>query len=193
MDKFFVHYTSIIDEGAKVGEGTSIWHFCHIMSNAIIGNDCVVGQNVFIGQNVRIGNKVKIQNNVSLYDGVICEDEVFVGPSVVFTNVMNPRSTIERKSEFKETIIKRGASIGANATIVCGNILGRFSFIGAGAVVLDDVADYALIVGNPGVQIGWISEAGIRLHFDLDNNAICSETNEQYSLVNGILTAEYNG
>jgi len=188
MDNTFVHHTSIVDAGAVVGEGTSVWHFCHIMNNAIIGNNCVLGQNVFIGNNVHIGNKVKIQNNVSVYEGVICEDDVFIGPSAVFTNVINPRSTIERKNEYRKTIIKKGATIGANATIICGNSIGTYALIGAGAVVVSDVADYALIVGNPGVQIGWISRAGLRLHFDKNNHALCPESKDTYLLDKGNVT-----
>jgi UDP-2-acetamido-3-amino-2,3-dideoxy-glucuronate N-acetyltransferase len=157
---FFIHPTSIIDEGCSIGEGTKIWHFCHIMPEAIIGNNCVLGQNVMVGNKVKIGDRVKIQNNVSVYEGVVLEDDVFVGPSAVFTNVINPRSFIERKSEFKQTIVKKGATIGANATIVCGVTLGQYCFVGAGAVVTKNIADYALVVGNPTKQIGWVNENG---------------------------------
>lgn len=162
MDKYEAHPTAIIDEGAIIGKGTKIWHFSHIMTNAIIGENCNLGQNVVISPLVKLGNNVKIQNNVSVYTGVICEDEVFLGPSCVFTNVINPRSFIDRKEEFKNTLIKRGASIGANATIICGISIGEYAMIGAGAVVTKDVPPYALIVGNPGKQIGWVNKEGNR-------------------------------
>ena len=181
---YYVHPGSVIDEGCTIGAGTRIWHFCHVMSGAIIGNNCVLGQNVMVASGVVLGNNVKVQNNVSLYDGVICEDDVFLGPSVVLTNVVNPRSAISRKNQFKFTIIKKGASIGANATIICGNIIGSFAFIGAGAVVTKNVPAYALIVGNPGRQAGWMSEAGQKLVFDSDNKAICSESGQKYVLEN---------
>jgi len=158
--KYFKHSSAIIDEGAEVGENTKVWHFSHVMNGAKIGNDCVLGQNCFIANNVVIGNKVKIQNNVSVYEGVICEENVFLGPSMVFTNVINPRSAIEKKNEFKKTIVKKGASIGANATIICGVTIGSYAMIGAGAVVTKDIADYALVVGNPAKQIGWVDEVG---------------------------------
>lgn len=177
-----VHPTAVIDPGAVIGNGTRIWHFCHVMPRAIIGNNCNLGQNVFVDNNVSIGNGVKIQNNVSLYDGVTLQDQVFIGPSVVFTNVINPRSFIERKNEFKLTLVKKGASIGANATIICGVTIGAYAMIGAGTVLTKDVSDYALITGNPGRQAGWISEAGDRLTLDHENRATCSITAEQYML-----------
>lgn len=181
---YYAHPSSIIDEGCRIGEGTKIWHFCHIMSGAVIGNNCVLGQNVMMASNVVIGNNVKVQNNVSLYEGVTCEDDVFLGPSVVLTNVINPRSTVSRKNEYKNTLIKKGASIGANATIVCGNTIGEFAFIGAGAVVTKDVPAYALITGNPGIQTGWMSEFGQKLIFDANNKAVCKESKQEYVLEN---------
>lgn len=181
---YYVHPSSVIDEGCRIGEGTNIWHFCHVMSGAVIGKNCVLGQNVMIASNVVIGNNVKVQNNVSLYEGVVCEDDVFLGPSVVLTNVINPRSAVSRKSEYKRTLIKKGASIGANATIVCGNTIGEFAFIGAGAVVTKDVAAYALITGNPGKQTGWMSEYGHKLIFDANNRAVCKESSQEYLLEN---------
>ena len=182
------HTTAVIDEGAQIGDGTNIWHFSHIMSDAVIGENCNIGQNVFIDNNVVIGSGVKIQNNVSVYNGVICKDEVFIGPSVVFTNVVNPRSAIERKNEFKKTVVRKGASIGANATIVCGNEIGQFAMIGAGAVVTKNVKAYALIVGNPAKQIGWISEFGNRLVFKEKGNAFCQQSGQEYYLENEIVT-----
>lgn len=179
-----IHPSSIIDPGAIIGEGTKIWHFSHIMPKAIIGKNCNIGQNVFIGDDVIIGDNVKIQNNVSLYTGVIIEDDVFLGPSCVFTNVINPRSEVNRKKDYKQTIVKKGASIGANATIVCGNKLGEYCFVGAGAVVTKDVMPYALVTGNPAKQIGWISENGNRLVFDENGEAICEESNSAYRLFN---------
>ena len=181
---YFHHETAIVDSGCQIGTGTKIWHFSHIMSNSIIGEDCNIGQNVVISSGVIIGRNVKIQNNVSLYTGVICEDDVFLGPSCVFTNVINPRSAINRKNQYQKTIIGKGASIGANATIVCGHNIGKFAFIGAGAVVTKTILPYALVVGNPAKQIGWISEFGQRLNFDKNNIAICSESNEKYELIN---------
>ena len=178
----FVHPSSIIDEGAVIGKGTKVWHFCHLMPGCALGTNCILGQNVYIDRNVQIGNGVKIQNNVSVYDGVIIEDDVFVGPSVVFTNVVNPRSFIERKSEFRKTIIRKGATIGANATIICGNEIGSYAMIGAGAVVTKDVSPYALITGNPGRQTGWVSEAGIRLLFNGDGFAFCTHSGKKYRL-----------
>jgi UDP-2-acetamido-3-amino-2,3-dideoxy-glucuronate N-acetyltransferase len=181
--KYFIHDSSIVDEGCKIGTGTKIWHFSHIMSNSVIGNNCNIGQNVVISPEVIIGNNVKIQNNVSLYTGVICDDDVFLGPSCVFTNVINPRSAINRRGKYAKTHVGRGASIGANATIVCGNDIGKYAFIGAGAVVTKTVLPYALVVGNPAKQIGWISEYGHRLTFN-DNLAICLESNDKYELLN---------
>ena len=179
---YFVHPSSYIDEGCTIGAGTNIWHFCHIMTGATIGSNCNLGQNVVVSPRVILGNNVKVQNNVSIYEGVICEDDVFLGPSMVFTNVINPRSAINRKAEFKSTLVKKGASIGANATIVCGNTIGRFAFIGAGTVVTKDAPAYALIVGNPARQIGWMSEFGYRLHFDDGGFAICEGNGERYQL-----------
>ncbi len=184
MKAYQSHHTSIIDDGAQIGENTSIWHFSHIMKGAIIGQNCVVGQNVFIASDVIIGNGVKIQNNVSVFSGVICEDDVFLGPSCVFTNVINPRSAISRKNQFKKTLIKKGASIGANATIICGNTIGEYAMIGAGSVVTKDIPAFALIVGNPGKQVGWVSEYGNRLEFDENNIAVCEESGEKYKLDN---------
>ena len=178
------HISAIIDEGAQIGDGTNIWHFCHVMPTAVIGKDCNIGQNVFIDNDVVIGNRVKIQNNVSVYNGVTCEDDVFIGPSVVFTNVLNPRSAIERKHEFKKTIVRKGASIGANASIVCGNEIGQYAMIGAGAVITKPVKAYALVVGNPAKQIGWVSEYGNRLVFEERGNAVCEESGEGYYLDN---------
>jgi UDP-2-acetamido-3-amino-2,3-dideoxy-glucuronate N-acetyltransferase len=172
----------VIDPGCTIGNGTKIWHFTHIMPNCLIGENCNIGQNVVVSPDVILGNNVKIQNNVSVYTGVICEDDVFLGPSMVFTNVINPRSAVVRKSEYMKTLVKRGASIGANATIVCGITLGKFSFIGAGAVVTKDVADYSLVVGNPGIHKGWMSEFGHRLHFGEDGIAVCPESGEKYQI-----------
>ena len=183
---FFIHTTAVVDEGCEIGEGTKIWHFSHIMPNCKIGNQCNIGQNVVISPQVVLGNNVKVQNNVSIYTGVICEDDVFLGPSMVFTNIINPRSAIIRKKEYLRTIVKKGASIGANATIVCGNDIGEYAFIGAGAVVVKEVLPYALVVGNPSKQIGWISEYGHRLIFDEDGFAICTESGEKYQLTNNI-------
>ncbi len=176
--KYYAHETAIIDDGAIIGDGTKIWHFSHVMGTAEIGANCVLAQNVFAGTNVKVGNNVKIQNNVSLYEGVICEDDVFLGPSMVFTNVINPRSAVERKNEFKTTQVKRGASIGANATIVCGVTLGEYCFVGAGAVVTKDVKPFALMVGLPARQKGWVSRSGAILGKDL----VCPETGEKYKL-----------
>lgn len=184
---FYSHETAIIDEGCTIGKGTKIWHFSHIMSNCNIGESCNIGQNVVISPHVILGRNVKIQNNVSVYTGVICEDDVFLGPSMVFTNVINPRSAINRKEEYKKTLVKRGASIGANATIVCGHDIGRYAFIGAGAVVTKNVPDYALVIGNPARQTGWISEYGHKLQFDKNGVAFCPETKEKYILKNGVV------
>ena len=181
-NKYFVHESSYIDEPCEIGEGTKIWHFSHIMQNTVIGRHCNIGQNVVISPNVVIGNNVKIQNNVSLYTGVVCEDDVFLGPSCVFTNVINPRSFIERKNEFRKTIVKKGASVGANATIVCGNSIGRYAFIGAGAVVTKDVPDYALVVGNPAKIIGYVCECGNRLEVRKEKY-ICNSCNKEYEFI----------
>ncbi len=183
--KYFAHETAVIDEGCVIGEGTKIWHFTHIMPGCEIGEACNIGQNVVVSPGVVLGKNVKIQNNVSIYTGVICEDDVFLGPSMVFTNVVNPRSAVNRKSEYAKTLVRKGASIGANATIVCGHEIGEFSFIGAGAVVTRDVPAYALVVGNPGRQVGWMSEYGHRLHFNTEGEAICPESGEKYRLENG--------
>ena len=183
MSDFFAHPTAVIDEQCQIGADTKIWHFSHIMPESKIGSHCNIGQNVVISPKVLIGNHVKIQNNVSVYTGVICEDYVFIGPSAVFTNVINPRSAVNRQAEFKTTLIQEGASIGANATIVCGNTIGKFAMIGAGAVVTKPVANYALIVGNPAKQIGWVSALGHRLHFDENGMAQCPEKGERYTLV----------
>jgi len=183
---FFVHPSAIIEEGAEIGAGTRIWHFSHIMPGCKVGNHCNIGQNVVIMPGVTLGNNVKVQNNVSLYTGVTCEDDVFLGPSCVFTNVINPRSAIERKNEYKETRVLKGASIGANATIICGHQIGRYAFIGAGAVVTKDVPDYALFFGNPAKQEGWVSEYGHRLHFNDSAFALCPESGDKYSLVDHV-------
>lgn len=182
MKTYFAHETAVIDKDCKIGKGTKIWHFSHIMSNSIIGDNCNLGQNVVVSPNVVLGNNVKVQNNVSIYTGVICEDDVFLGPSMVFTNVINPRSAIIRRDEYQKTLVKKGASIGANATIICGNEIGEFAFIGAGAVVTKPVKPYALVVGNPSRQIGWISEYGHRLDFNERGFAICLESKEKYQL-----------
>ena len=181
---FYVHPSSIIDDDCQIGEGTKIWHFSHVMSGAVIGNNCNLGQNVVVSPKVILGNNVRVQNNVSIYEGVICEDDVFLGPSAVLTNVINPRSAVSRKNEYKTTLIKKGASIGANATIVCGHTIGEYAFIGAGAVVTKDVPAYALIVGNPGRQTGWMSEHAQKLQFDKEGNATCSESGASYQLNN---------
>ncbi len=181
---FFTHETAVIDEGCSIGKGTKIWHFSHVMPNSKIGENCNLGQNIVVSPDVILGNNVKVQNNVSIYTGVICEDDVFLGPSMVFTNVINPRSAIVRKEEYKKTIVKKGASIGANATIVCGNNIGEYAFIGAGAVVTKDVPAFALVVGNPSKQIGWVSEYGHRLVFDENGFATCKESKEKYQLKN---------
>ena len=185
---YFAHETAVIDDNCNIGNGTKIWHFSHIMSNCTLGENCNIGQNVVVSPQVKLGNNVKVQNNVSIYTGVNCEDDVFLGPSMVFTNVINPRSAVNRKNEYMITTVKKGASIGANATIVCGNDIGEFAFIGAGAVVVKEIKPYALVVGNPSKQIGWISEYGHRLHFNEDGIAICSESNEKYQLKNNSVT-----
>jgi len=182
MKPYFAHKTAVIDSGCAIGKGTNIWHFSHVMSNCIIGKNCNLGQNIVVSPEVVLGNNVKVQNNVSIYTGVTCEDDVFLGPSMVFTNIINPRSAIKRKDQYSKTLVKRGVSIGANATIVCGITIGEFAFIGAGAVVLKDILPYALVVGNPSRQIGWISEYGHRLNFNELGYAICSESKEEYQL-----------
>ena len=182
MKNYQAHETAVIDEGCEIGNGTKIWHFSHIMPLCSIGESCNIGQNVVVSPKVILGNNVKVQNNVSIYEGVICEDDVFLGPSMVFTNVINPRSAVNRKNEYVKTVVRHGASIGANATIVCGNDIGRFSFIGAGAVVVKEVLPYALVVGNPSKQIGWVSEYGHRLNFDENGLATCKESEEKYQL-----------
>jgi UDP-2-acetamido-3-amino-2,3-dideoxy-glucuronate N-acetyltransferase len=182
MKEYFAHETAVIDPGCEIGSGTKIWHFSHIMSGCIIGESCNIGQNVVISPAVRLGRNVKIQNNVSVYTGVICEDDVFLGPSMVFTNVINPRSHVSRKNEYAETIVRKGASIGANATVVCGNEIGEYALIGAGAVITKPVKPFALVVGNPAKQIGWVSENGLKLNFDDNGFAICDETKQEYQL-----------
>ena len=184
MKDYFVHETSVVDDGAIIGSGTKVWHFTHIMTDCVIGKNCNIGQNVVISPQVVLGNNVKIQNNVSIYTGVTCEDDVFLGPSCVFTNVTNPRSAVNRKSEYVNTHVGKGATIGANATIVCGHDIGAYAFIGAGAVVTKNVLPYALVVGNPARQTGWISEYGHKLMFNMDGMAICPESGEKYGLEN---------
>lgn len=179
----YIHESSYVDEGAQIGKGTKIWHFSHLMPKCILGENCNIGQNCFIADRVKLGNNVKVQNNVSLYEGLECADDVFIGPSVVFTNVLNPRSAVNRKNEYKETKIGRGASIGANATIVCGNNIGAYAFIGAGAVVTKDIPDYALVVGNPARRIGWMSAHGHKLAFDVAGTAVCPGSGERYQLI----------
>ncbi|MEQ8908487.1 MAG: DapH/DapD/GlmU-related protein [Vicingaceae bacterium] len=185
---YFAHETAVIDEGCQIGKGSKIWHFTHVMPNSVIGDNCNIGQNCLISPEVILGEKVKVQNNVSIYTGVKCEDHVFLGPSMVFTNVLNPRSAVNRRNEYVPTLVKKGATIGANATIVCGIELGRFCFIGAGAVILKSVPDYALMVGNPAKQIGWMSEFGHRLNFNEDGEAICPESKETYKLISNQVT-----
>jgi UDP-2-acetamido-3-amino-2,3-dideoxy-glucuronate N-acetyltransferase len=182
---YFAHETAIVDAGCDIGEGTKIWHFSHIMSNCKMGKNCNIGQNVVISPEVVLGNNVKIQNNVSLYTGVSCDDDVFLGPSCVFTNVTNPRSAVNRRGQYAKTHVGKGASIGANATIVCGHDIGEYAFIGAGAVVTKTVLPYALLVGNPARQMGWMSEYGHRLTFNTEGYALCEENNDQYKLENG--------
>ena len=184
---YFAHSTAVIDDGSQIGDEVKIWHFCHIMTRCIIGEGCSLGQNTFVASNVVLGKNVRVQNNVSIYEGVICEDDVFLGPSMVFTNVINPRSAVNRKNEFRQTIVRRGATIGANATIICGNEIGSFAFVGAGSVVTKSVLPYALVVGNPAKHIGWVSELGHRLQFNKDGIAICAESNEAYRLQNNTI------
>lgn len=182
--EYYAHESAIVDEGCTIGSGTKIWHFSHIMPNCTLGKNCNIGQNVVVSPDVVLGDNVKVQNNVSLYTGVICEDDVFLGPSMVFTNVTNPRSGVNRRGQYSKTVVKKGASIGANATIVCGHDIGEFAFIGAGSVVTKHIPPYALVVGNPARQIGWMSEYGHRLEFDSNGFAICPESNEKYELKN---------
>jgi UDP-2-acetamido-3-amino-2,3-dideoxy-glucuronate N-acetyltransferase len=189
--EYYSHPTAIVDDGCTIGTGTKIWHFSHIMPNCVIGENCNIGQNVVISPGVVLGKNVKIQNNVSLYTGVTCDDDVFLGPSCVFTNVINPRSAVNRRSEYAKTHVGKGATIGANVTIVCGNLIGEFAFIGAGAVVTKTVPDYALVVGNPGRQVGWISEYGHRLEFDNKGLAECPESHEKYKLINNQVQKNY--
>jgi UDP-2-acetamido-3-amino-2,3-dideoxy-glucuronate N-acetyltransferase len=186
--EFFAHETAVIDDGCKIGKGTKIWHFSHIMPNCIIGENCNFGQNVVVSPDVVLGNNVKVQNNVSIYSGVTCDDDVFLGPSCVFTNITNPRSGVNRRGQYEKTHIGQGASIGANATIVCGNDIGSYAFIGAGTVVTKTVPNYALVVGNPAKQIGWMSEYGHRLDFGNADEAICTESQDRYKLANNIVS-----
>jgi UDP-2-acetamido-3-amino-2,3-dideoxy-glucuronate N-acetyltransferase len=185
---YTAHPTAVIDEGCEIGEGTKIWHFSHIMANCRIGKNCNLGQNVVVSPEVVLGTNVKVQNNVSIYTGVVCEDDVFLGPSMVFTNVTNPRSAVNRRGQYAKTLVKKGASIGANATVVCGNDIGKYAFIGAGAVVTKSVPDYALVIGNPARQTGWMSEYGHKLKFDASGIATCEESKEKYKLDKGIVT-----
>ena len=185
---YFAHSSAIIDEGCQIGDGTKVWHFSHIMSGCVIGNNCNIGQNVVVSPKVTLGNNVRVQNNVSIYEGVICEDDVFLGPSMVFTNVINPRSAVSRKHEYLKTLVRKGASIGANATIVCGNEIGEYAFIGAGAVVTKPVPAYALVIGNPARQTGWMSEYGHKLQFDEKGKAVCKESGEEYLLDNKLVS-----
>ena len=188
LKEYFSHETAVIDDGCVIGVGTKIWHFSNVMPNCSIGEGCNLGQNVVVSPSVVLGKNVKVQNNVSIYTGVICEDDVFLGPSMVFTNVINPRSAVNRKKEFKQTLVKKGASIGANATIICGITIGEYALIGAGAVVTKDVPAFALVVGNPSKPIGWVSKNGHRLNFDENGRAICPETSENYTLTeNGLM------
>ncbi len=185
--RYFAHETAVVDDGCTIGEGTKIWHFSHIMSGAVIGKECNIGQNVVVSNGAIIGSNVKIQNNVSIYSGVVCEDDVFLGPSCVFTNIINPRSAVVRREQYVNTFVRRGATIGANATIICGNEIGSYALVGAGAVVTAQVAPYALVVGNPARQIGWVSEYGHRLHFNEEGRALCPESNQEYLLENNTI------
>jgi UDP-2-acetamido-3-amino-2,3-dideoxy-glucuronate N-acetyltransferase len=189
MEKeYFAHETAVVDEGCTIGKGSKIWHFSHIMKGCEIGDNCNIGQNVVISPQVKLGSNVKVQNNVSIYTGVICEDDVFLGPSMVFTNIINPRSAVIRKDQYLTTIVEKGASIGANSTIICGNKIGRYSFVGAGAVVTKEVKPYALVIGNPAKQTGWMSEFGHKLVFDSGGIAVCPESKERYRLENGLVS-----
>ena len=190
---YFAHETAVIDDGCSIGNGTRIWHFSHIMPGCVIGENCNIGQNVVISPEVVLGRNVKIQNNVSIYTGVTCDDDVFLGPSMVFTNVINPRSAVNRKSEYAKTHVGKGASIGANATIVCGHDIGKYAFIGAGAVVTKNVPDYALVIGNPARQTGWISEYGHKLKFDNAGKAVCAESGDTYELQNATVSKIQHG
>lgn len=187
-DDFYVHPSSFVDDGCEIGKGTKVWHFSHIMSNCKIGENCNIGQNVVISPGVILGDNVKVQNNVSVYTGVECEDDVFLGPSMVFTNVINPRSAVNRKNEYAKTLVKKGATIGANATIICGHTIGSYAFIGAGAVVTKNVPDYALLIGNPARQTGWMSAFGHKLQFNKESIAVCEESGEKYKLKNGMVS-----
>jgi UDP-2-acetamido-3-amino-2,3-dideoxy-glucuronate N-acetyltransferase len=187
MSDYFAHETAIIDEGCRIGKGTKIWHFTHIMKDSIIGENCNIGQNVVISPGVVLGSNVKVQNNVSVYTGVICEDDVFLGPSMVFTNVVNPRSAVNRKEQYQKTLVKKGSTIGANSTIICGVTLGQFSFVGAGAVVTREINAYSLVVGNPARHVGWMSEYGHKLNFDTNGIAYCPESKERYELKNNLV------
>lgn len=184
MENYFSHETAVIDQPCKIGKGTKIWHFTHIMKNSVIGENCNIGQNVVVSPEVVLGNNVKVQNNVSIYTGVICEDDVFLGPSIVFTNIVNPRSAVIRRGEYVKTIVEKGASIGANATILCGNKIGKYSFTGAGAVVTREVLPYSLVIGNPARHAGWMSEYGHKLEFNAEGIAVCPESGEEYQLKN---------
>ena len=188
MKDYFAHETAVIDDGVQIGAGCRIWHFTHIMTGSVMGENCNLGQNVVVSPDVVLGKNVKVQNNVSIYTGVVCEDDVFLGPSMVFTNVINPRSAVVRRDEYMHTLVEKGATIGANATIVCGNNIGKFAFIGAGAVVIREVKPYALVVGNPSKQIGWMSEYGHRLKFDNEGMATCPESGENYRLKDDMIT-----
>ena len=188
--EYYAHPTAVIDGGSEIGKGTKIWHFSHVMSACKIGEHCNIGQNVVVSPQVILGNNVKVQNNVSIYTGVICEDDVFLGPSMVFTNVINPRSAVNRKNQYLKTLVQHGATIGANSTILCGISIGRFAFIGAGAVVTKTVPDYALVIGNPARQTGWMSEYGHKLQFNKEGKAICPESKQTYKLVNGVVSKE---
>jgi len=193
MEDYFAHETAVIDPGAVIGTGTKIWHFSHIMTGSKIGKNCNLGQNVVVSPDVVLGNNVKVQNNVSIYTGVICEDDVFLGPSMVFTNINNPRSAVVRRDQYVQTLVEKGATIGANATIICGNKIGKFAFIGAGAVVTSEVPPYALVVGNPSRQIGWMSEYGHRLEFDSEGRAVCPESGETYRLKGALVIKTGSG
>ena len=193
MENYFAHESAVIDPGAVIGAGTKIWHFSHIMTGSKIGKNCNLGQNVVVSPDVVLGNNVKVQNNVSIYTGVICEDDVFLGPSMVFTNINNPRSAVVRRDQYVQTLVEKGATIGANATIICGNKIGKFAFIGAGAVVTSEVLPYALVVGNPSRQIGWMSEYGHRLKFNSEGWAVCPESGETYRLRGALVTKTGSG